>query len=203
MAIAMPEVQVAAQNDNAWKTYAGGSAGFHAGVGSMMVGHTNAESKGSSGCIFRNVQLPQGATIVSATVSVYHTFDQSTSVVRSRIRAYDAADVGSLDFSTEAEWDSIFPSQVTSTQVTWDNIPIWGGSPTWKTLPDISSVIQVIVNKPGWSSGNDIIIFWDDYEGRSDSGARRQFTPYGPVTNYGAKLNCSYSLGSGQVIIFE
>jgi len=46
------------------------------------------------------------------------------------------------------------------------------------TSPDFAAVIQEVVNRPGWVSGNAINIFWDDEDNQSDIGAYRPGRAY-------------------------
>jgi len=55
---------------------------------------------------------------------------------------------------------------LTTAGVVWNAIPTWGGGGE-RTSPDISNVIQEIVNRGGWLSGQAMVIFWGDHGGNS------------------------------------
>ena len=55
---------------------------------------------------------------------------------------------------------------ITTAQVNWDNIGAWTISTQYNS-PNISSVIQELVNQGSWTSGDYIGLWFDDYDGRS------------------------------------
>lgn len=169
------QVQVAASGDDASKRYQIGTL-YLPTDDDLWAGFTNANSyKWSSGMIFRSVAVPQGVGVVAAKLTfISGASGQTGTEVNTKIRGYDADDV-SGDLSTEAEWDALFPGNFTTAEVLWDNISAWTTQVQIIDSPDISTVIQEIIDRPGWVQGNDMLIFWDDFDGRSDSiaGARR------------------------------
>jgi len=54
----------------------------------------------------------------------------------------------------------------TTARVDWDDIPAWTAGNDYDS-PEIKTVIQEIVDRPGWASGQDMVIFWEDFEERS------------------------------------
>jgi len=158
-------IQVNADNDDACKSY-DVTPQFFNGV-NLLVGYNHSTSfDWSSGMIFRGLNIPQGSTVQAATLVGTASVSRFHVVVNSRIRAYNADDY-SDNLSSEAKWDAIFPSGVTTATVEWDAI-VTMTLDTEYTSPDISPVIQEVVDRPGWVSGNDIVIFWDDHDGRGD-----------------------------------
>ncbi len=204
----MPEEIVSATDDNAYKFYGGSAAPlFKPGSGDteINVGYSSsAGNKSSAGIIFRTVPIPQGSVILSATLELFSRSNRSNTAVNTKIRAY-AADDYAGDFSTEAEWDAIFPANVTVATVLWDNIPAWTLD-VQNTSPDISAVVQEVISRPGWASGT-LVIFWDDFDGRSTASndtVRQAWNYRGSVINKGddqfaPRLNVSYASG-GQVM---
>jgi hypothetical protein len=61
-------------------------------------------------------------------------------------------------------------NNITSAQVNWDNIPTWSSN-TWYNSPDISSVIQELVNAHA-PNNEALAFFWDDHEARSGAYSR-------------------------------
>ncbi|WP_424365947.1 hypothetical protein, partial [Maribacter sp.] len=107
------------------------------------------------GLRFRNINVPQGATIVSADIqfTVDETDSGSTSVV---IRGQDANDPGNFSNSD----DDISDRTLTSASVAWNNIPAWnsvGQSGVDQQTPNLGTIVQEIVNRGGWSSGNAMV----------------------------------------------
>jgi hypothetical protein len=55
----------------------------------------------------------------------------------------------------------------TSASVTYANVPAWTTANAYYGSADLKAIIQQIVNRPGWTSGNALVIF---QEGTSTSG---------------------------------
>ncbi len=130
---------------------------------SASAGYYNeANFKRGIGMRFTNVTIPNGASIVSAYLTFTAEYTRTATTVRSRIRGQDSDNAAA--FSTYADYSS---RSRTTAEVTWDGIPAWTLDLQYKS-PDIKDVIQEIVDRPGWASGNALVVFWDDHEGRSD-----------------------------------
>lgn len=123
-----------------------------------------------AGIRFINVTIPQGATIDQAYLTLQAAASNSGSGVNTRISAEDVDDAPTFidDAPTfDARW-----AARTTARVDWDAIATWVENTQYNS-PEIKTVIQEIVDRPGWVSGNDIVIFWDDFEDRSTHGADR------------------------------
>jgi hypothetical protein len=199
MDVAIAEEQVGASGDDALTKY-GGIRVYTSTNSSNTVGDSGGgNNRYCSGVRFTTIPLPQGSAIHSGVIS----FKAATGggfTIRTKLRAYDADDA-SDDLSTQAKWDAIFPGALTTATVTWDGLGSWF-SGTWYDSLNIASVIQEIVDRPGWASNQNMIFFWDDYDGRSDASALRRFFSYDNAAADAAKLNVSYNV-SGQVMIFS
>lgn len=102
---------------------------------------------------FLNVQVPKGSTINSAVLRVRVC---TSGEILSNI--VGIAEGNCSDFTTNP-----IPRPETSAKVPWD-----GGKPYgWITSPDISAIIQEIVNRPDWAPGNAIGLKWLD-DGSTD-----------------------------------
>ena len=186
------EEQVGASTDDCSRRYT--TPGFFITSGSIVVGNISAGLKEyCNGLRFTTIPIP-ASTIDSA--SIIFTCDGSVSgtTVRTRIRGEDVDDAPT--FSDQTDWDARFPGGVTAAQTTWDSVGAWILD-TEYTSPDIASVIQEIVDRGGWASGQDIVIFWDDFEDRSDVGAYRRAYAYDSDTAKAAKFNASYTVAGG------
>jgi len=105
------------------------------------------------GMRFNNMSVPPGASITGAYVEfeVDELSSEATSVTIQGQATDNAATFASAtgNISTRTR---------TSAQVAWNNIPAWDTlNAKWQT-PDMSSIIQEIVNRPGWLSGNSMVI---------------------------------------------
>jgi len=144
---------------------------------------------------FLNVAIPQGATITAAYLTIRASINRSGTAVNSRIRA-QAAD-NPITFSTLADFDA---RAWTTAYVHWDNIPAWTANTDYQG-PDISSVIQEIINRAGWVSGNALVILHDDFEGRSTQAGycERLGYSYDGSATYAPKLHIEYTPPGGAV----
>jgi len=147
------------------------------------------------GMRFPGVTIPQGSTITAASIRFYCTESASGVTVNTRISAEDVDNA--VTFADDkAAFDTRWAAR-TTTRVDWDNIPAWTIA-NYYTTPEIKTVIQEIVDRVGWSSGNAIVIFWDDFEDRSTHGSGRYRHANGydnsSSETYLAKLHIEYTV---------
>ena len=98
---------------------------------------------------FENIEIAQGTTIQSAFLKVI--FTAGSSGVNVKIVATDLDNV-SAPSAASPDGDT---SRHTSAVVEWSGSVI---SSSRQTSPDIKTVIQEVVDRSGWSSGNAIMI---------------------------------------------
>lgn len=126
--------------------------------GSMSVTSSDLElvydgSNQKVGMRFQNVTIPQGATIESA----YVEFN------------VDEVNIGSTDLTFYGEDIDNSPTYLnivgnissrtkTTASVDWDNVPSWLITNTKQQSPDLSSIIQEIVDRNGWVEGYSLSI---------------------------------------------
>ncbi len=101
---------------------------------------------------FQNVTIPKSAEIDSAVLVIYAHEDESAEA-RVTITA-EAADNSPLFTETEALTDRT----MTSSSVRWIISENWT---MWQQYhsPNIASIIQEVINQPGWESGNALTLF--------------------------------------------
>ena len=80
----------------------------------------------------------------------------STNAVKTKIEGEDTDDA-----ATFSDITNYLTRSRTSANVNWDPTGTWSVGVEWSS-PDIKTIIQEIVNRVGWSSGNDIVLFWED-----------------------------------------
>jgi PKD repeat protein len=99
------------------------------------------------GLRFLDIDIPQGATITSAYLGF--TVDETGSATTTAsIRALDAD--SAAPFTTGAYSLS---SRAATGQVNW-TIPAWDTTGEYHQSPDISALVQAVVNRAGWAPGN-------------------------------------------------
>lgn len=145
------------------------------------------------GARFLNVPVPQGATIDSASISLYAQAAESSSIVFA-IAAEDVDD--SVTFS--GTHDPYMAWQVKTTAIVEWTPGAWSAD-TWYESADIASVIQEIVDRDGWASGNSLVLLVyakDD----TQAGYRpaRMYDYAGNVS--GPILNITYSESGGTAV---
>lgn len=116
----------------------------------------DGSSKGNQwvGMVFRNLSIPQGATITSAYIQ-FTTDETNSGTTNLTIRGEDTNNAGTF---TSAN-NNISSRSLTSASVAWNNITAWnsvGEAGTSQRTPDLSTIVQEIVNRNGWASGNNL-----------------------------------------------
>jgi len=133
-----------------------------------------------------SLDVPSGVTITAADISFMSDAADSGSLVLS-IGAEDtdnAAAFSSSSYNISNRWDGT-TNTVTTAQVTWSSIGSWSkderGSDT--TTPDLSAIVQEIVDRGSWSSGNNIVFMLKDGSGGTinDNRKARYYDRYDQV----------------------
>ena len=155
---------------------------------------TSRLKKRGGGLRFTNVTIPKGASITKANLIVTAYASYSDTTVNSRISA-EKEDNPATFANDKAAFDTRWANRSTA-RVDWDGIPAFT-TDTEYTSPDIKTVIQEIVNRAGWASGNALVIFWEDFEDRSvysgSDNTRRDSYQYEGSTTKAAKLVIEYA----------
>jgi len=136
------------------------------------------------GLRFTNIQVPAGKVITSAYIEfeVDETDSGTTDVY---IRAEDIDDAPA--FTTT---NSNLSSRTPTSEFAYWSIPAWNTTSQKQNSVDISNVIQEVVDRGGWSTGNDIAIIItggngtrtaEAYEGESANAATLYITYDDPV----------------------
>ena len=137
-----------------------------------------------TGMRFLSVTIPQGATIDSATITVYLT---STTYDDPDINIKGEAADNPGTFTTAN--NNITNRTKTTASVNWTATGIGTGN---KTSPDIAAVIQEITDRSGWASGNALVIF---FTGNNSSSAIRWASA--DSANPTAQLDVTYTTSTG------
>lgn len=142
-----------------------------------------------AGLRFNNVTLAQGTTLTGAYLQVYASSADSAGTaasVHGKIYADDVDDAAAWAAGSR-------PSQITTTTaaIDWDPSSFGDG---WVSSPTITTVIQEILNRGSWASGNDLrIAIWND----GTTGVNvYSFSDYDLGSAIAPKLIVSYASGS-------
>lgn len=114
-----------------------------------------------TGIRFQNVSVPQGAIISNAFIRMRA---DETDGIGSQLNIYiKAQDIDNAAQFTTAN-SNISSRTLTTAQHTWPDgsVPAWNASTVYDT-PDISTLVQELVDRLGWSSGNAMaFVYWSD-----------------------------------------
>ena len=105
------------------------------------------------GIRFTGIQIPQGATISKAHIIL--TTDEPGSNPAD-VRFYGEATDNAAQFT--ASFRNLSLRQKTTASVDWMGIPTWVTIGKERQTPELSSIIQEIVTRPGWRSGNSLVL---------------------------------------------
>ncbi len=100
------------------------------------------------GIRFLNVSIPQGATVTNAFIEF--TCDETDSGT-TNLTIWGEDEDNALRF-TASSYD-ISPRTKTTASVAWSNVPAWGiagETGVKQQTPDLKTIVQEIVNRPGW-----------------------------------------------------
>lgn len=114
---------------------------------------------------FRNVTIPQGASIISAVLTFVPSITSGdTTLITIKGEDEDTSEIYSTGANLHHRLLGTDPPNFngpTTAYIDWSATGTWtAGTPV--DSPDISTVIQEIVNRPGWASGNDLSVFLYD-----------------------------------------
>jgi type IV pilus assembly protein PilY1 len=104
------------------------------------------------GLRFEGVDVPQGATINDARLE-FRVDESGSGAVSLDILGHAHDDAPAFSSSAGEKVSDRIAGAATSAQVAWDDLPNLGVGATI-TSPPITSIVQEIVNRPGWNSGN-------------------------------------------------
>ena len=131
----------------------------------------NVASNGSTpylvGLRFQNITIPAGATILNATLQLEAEGTHSGTTV---VEIYGQASDNPTKF-TETYGD-ISSRPRTTAFTTW-NVPPWvdtGGVSDWDDSVNLAAIVQELINRPNWQSGN-ALAFIIEGEGRRVAGS--------------------------------
>ncbi|MEZ4953743.1 MAG: Ig-like domain-containing protein [Saprospiraceae bacterium] len=140
------------------------------------------------GLRFNTINVPQGATITSATLkfrAISADFPNSNSGATALTIKGQAADNATTFLNVT---NNISNRALTSASALW-NPSTWSSNNNYSS-PDLSTIVQEIVDRPGWVDGNSLAFVI------SGNGSRSAYSYNGSAT-YAPKLDITYTLGGG------
>jgi len=185
-----------------------GDSAFHLGLGYLINRRYSPNTDSNYRCIgvrYSNINIPQGSTVTSASFWGY--IQGPNDDVYTTIYGNDVDDA--QNFNDNQNIISIVQRPRTTANVVWQAEGI-GADNTWVEKTGLEGIINEIVNRATWSSGNSIVLLFiadvgsiksfaiDSYEGDSSKASRLDITwtpsilpPSDPNLLFGAGFNAS------------
>jgi hypothetical protein len=116
----------------------------------IWIGNGGSTTTSYTGLRFTDVSIPRGATITSAYLQFYSA--QSQWILLNLQLSAEAAD-NSLPFASNSR-----PSQRPLTSILNHSSDVGWDANTWYNFNEMASVVQQVVNRSGWQSGNSLSI---------------------------------------------
>ncbi len=137
--------QILTSTDDAEETISSGGISLTGGRFDMDSGQIN-------GLRFQDIDIPQGATILEANVilTAYESDGSNTNITW---YAQDIDDAPTFSSSTS----NISSRTKTTASVTETMLP-WNNADDINTTTNLSALIKEVVDRPGWSAGNDLVL---------------------------------------------
>ncbi|NCP64500.1 MAG: pilus assembly protein PilY [Paraglaciecola sp.] len=145
--------QVARQSDNAEERNGG-----YQSTGDELT--LNASSNAYAAMRFRNVALPKNATISNAYLEFTAYQNSPDSFASFNISA--AAQDDPSGFSSYPRY--LLRDKPKTSAVAWNGIPRWYRNNVYQS-PAITSIVQSLVNRTNWDSGNDMMFILSNFNG--------------------------------------
>lgn len=109
---------------------------------------------------FRNIALPQGASILNAYLEFTAYQSSQNSFASFNIAGVDQDDPGNFRRYTRY----LLRDKPKTTAVAWSDIPRWYKNYTYQS-PPVTSIVEQIVGRAGWMSGNEMMFVFSDFVG--------------------------------------
>jgi hypothetical protein len=166
-------------DDGGWDS----TATFYNNVKQAVFGNTGGHTYNSF-IRFPNIDIPRTAQIISAKITFNaHSTDIGTTC--NAIIAGEAAD----NPSAPANYNDCDMMSLTTEQTKWDNVSATTINANYDS-PDISPIIQEIIDRDGWEETNAIVLVIKDNS--SDAGACRYFHTIDESAAVAATLSITY-----------
>ena len=139
------------------------------------------EDEQKIGLRFQEIMIPRGASITSAVVEFEAASDQSGA---GSLTLYGEDIDDSPAFESTA--NNISGRTSTGASVLWSNVPAWSAGERYQS-PDLSTIIQEQVNRPGWCGGQSLSVIIS-----GTAGSLRMAESYDGSSSSAAILRVSY-----------
>jgi hypothetical protein len=144
----------------------GGSIYFNSSDLELVKDNYNKQKKQTVGLRFNNINLPQGTSISSAYIEF--TVDETDSKsIDLKITGHAVDDAPPFNYSPYYYHRYDVSSRLrTSARVDWQP-EAWSTIGEKKQTPDLTDIVQEIVDRPGWLANNSMVIIINNDKGKS------------------------------------
>lgn len=150
----------------------------------------------SFGVRFVSVTIPQGTTLTSATLTLTANATYSGGAISMIVKG-QAADNPGVFLTTGKDLDPTVRARTTAASTAWNLASVVADTAYSK---DVTSVVQEIINRAGWASGNALVLIGDD--NASPSSDWQDMWAYDGSTTKAPKLDIVYGGGGSDVAVF-
>lgn len=198
------DVHVGSINNDSGRTVTTGGIvidSAHVTSSILSPGSHGGNDEYSAGARFTNVTVPQGATITSATfiLTAQATYNAGSNTISYLVSAeasnngpaFSVAQPGDCLRSASAPVGSNARPRTTAVSAAWNQNSVTANT---EYSIDVTSVVQEIINRAGWVSGNAINIIVDTNT-TTTQGEWQDYYSYDGSTTKAPKLNIVYSTG--------
>ena len=138
-----------------------------------------------AGMRFTDVQIPNGVFITEARLKMRN----SIWVPIPGWPLYGVIQAETADNPGDFTSVKVGQRSKTNAAVNWDHMQT-GAAEWWYTSPDIAKVVQKVIDRPGWTAGNAMVIF---YSNRRNEGFNWHFWSYDQSAGNAPKLEITYA----------
>jgi len=147
---------------------------------------------------FDNVQVPRGAVFQHPGYETYSLFRVTNKLDNSSASVHYYLCCADLDDAAKISTDLLMHGDMTTAKrdITVDSV--WGAGLEYGYAMDSS--IEEVTNRDAWREGNSLVVYAQDFDGRSDANAYRQCYSYDGSSTLCPRLTIVYALDDfGQV----
>jgi hypothetical protein len=177
--IAVPVTVVLSPQSTSDDVGAGNGAAYTPTSGFSVGNNLGGDQYG--GMRFPNTSIPAGATIISAVLSAYYLNGMGTGVTQ--VLVYGQKSISPTPFTND--FSNLTGRPKTTASTVW-SIP-YASTYDTKVSPDLKSIIQEIVNLPGWTSGMNMVLLFNN-----NASWQQSCYLYGYTTDHIATLTIKY-----------
>jgi type IV pilus assembly protein PilY1 len=183
------DVQIAESSDDAEST---GPSNMYTTSTDLDMSTNGAGADNRIGLRFQKLDIPPKATIIHAELDFYAVETLSTASTLT-IRAHNVDDSPTFPSSSGADDIESRLASATSASVDWTGISPWAVGDRYQS-PELKSVVQEVVSRPGWLPGNDLSFLIT-----GTTGSARRAGTYDDLPARAAVLRVDYAVGDSGI----